>query len=87
MKILKTSNYNYLISKIKELTAENEQLKKQNKILKNDKNILLNILNPDILGLDFPNTTEERGFTGDTGTPIDNLPDIFNLWINKERTF
>lgn len=81
MKILSNKQYDLFLSqqgKIEQLQKENEQLKKQIKILKNDKNILLNILNPDILGLDFPNTTEERGSTGEAETPI-NFSDIIEL--------
>ena len=81
MKILSNKQYDLFLSqqgKIEQLQKENEQLKKQIKILKNDKNNLLNILNPDILGLDFPNTTEERGSTGEAETPI-NFSDIIEL--------
>ena len=54
----------------------NKELCNKVEVLENDKKILLNILNPDILGLDFPNTNE-RG-KGDSGTPT-NFSDIFNV--------
>lgn len=80
MKILSNKQYNLFLAqqqKIEQLQKENEQLKTSIKVLKNDKNILLNILNPDILGLDFPNTNE-RGLTGVAETPS-NFSDIIEL--------
>lgn len=80
MKILSNKQYELFLAqqrKLQQLQKENEQLKNQIKILKNDKNILLNIINPDIMGLDFPNTNE-RGLTGEAETPL-NFSDIIEL--------
>ena len=84
MKILTNKSFNDLMITIakqqKEIAKQEIEIEKlQNaiKVLKNDKNILLNILNPDILGLDFPNS-EERGLSGETDTP-DNISDILSL--------
>lgn len=65
------------ISKTKydQLIKANKALHSKVKVLENDKKVLLNILNPDILGLDFPNSNE-RG-QGESDTP-DNLSDLFS---------
>lgn len=76
MKILTNKSFDDLMITIAKQQKEIEKLQNTIKVLKNDKNILLNILNPDILGLDFPNS-EERG-SGDSDTP-DNLSDILSL--------
>ena len=77
MKILTNKSFDDLMLTITSQQKEIEKLQKTIKILKNDKNILLNIINPDIRGLDFPNS-EERGLSGETDTP-DNISDILSL--------
>lgn len=47
------------------------KLMTQIKILQNDKDILLNIINPDISAIDFPNS-KKGGFEGEVDSP-DNL--------------
>lgn len=65
--------YNNMKNYIRFLQAKEGNLLKENAALKNDKNILLNIINPDIMGLDFPNT-KERG-QGEPDTP-NNMSDL-----------
>ena len=60
---------------IKALEKENADLRKKIRFLENDNIMLKNIINPDIMGLDFPNS-DERG-QGDSDTP-DNLSDLFS---------
>ena len=68
--IITKQHYEDIMQLVLNKDKQNQQLQKQVKILENDKRILLNIINPDISDLDFPNSTE-RG-QGDIDTP-DNL--------------
>lgn len=68
--IITKQHYNDLKQTILNKDKANQALLKKIKILENDKQILLNIINPDISKLDFPNSNE-RG-QGDIDTP-DNL--------------
>ena len=62
-------------TKYDQLVKTNKALHNKVKVLENDKKILLNILRPDIVDLDYPNTSE-RGL-GDSDTPT-NLSDLFS---------
>lgn len=68
--IITKQHYEDIMQLVLNKDKQNQQLQKQVKILENDKRILLNIINPDISDLDFPNS-KERG-QGDIDTP-DNL--------------
>lgn len=68
--IITKQHYEDIMQLVLNKDKQNQQLQKQVKILENDKRILLNIINPDISDLDFPNS-KERG-NGDIDTP-DNL--------------
>lgn len=68
--IITKQHYEDIMQLVLNKDKQNQQLQKQVKILENDKRILLNIINPDISNLDFPNS-KERGH-GDIDTP-DNL--------------
>lgn len=68
--IITKQHYEDIMQLVLNKDKQNQQLQKQVKILENDKRILLNIINPDISKLDFPNSTE-RG-QGEVDTP-DNL--------------
>ena len=68
--IITKQHYEDIMQLVLNKDKQNKQLQKQVKILENDKRILLNIINPDISDLDFPNS-KERG-QGDIDTP-DNL--------------
>ena len=68
--IITKQHYEDIMQLVLNKDKQNQQLQNQVKILENDKRILLNIINPDISDLDFPNSTE-RG-QGDIDTP-DNL--------------
>ena len=67
MKILTNAEYNAICDIISDLQKENRRLK-------NDKAILLNILNPKIFDIDFPNS--QKGGGHDIGN-ID-INDILN---------
>lgn len=68
--IITKQHYEDIMQLVLNKDKQNQQLQKQVKILENDKRILLNIINPDISKLDFPNS-KERG-QGEIDTP-DNL--------------
>lgn len=68
--IITKQHYEDIMQLVLNKDKQNQQLKTKIKILENDKRILLNIINPDLTCLDFPNS-KERG-TGDIDTP-DNL--------------
>ena len=67
MKILTNAQYNAICDIVSDLQKENRRLK-------NDKAILLNILNPQIFDIDFPNS--QKGGGHDIGN-ID-INDILN---------
>lgn len=74
MKILKNSQYDFLLSKISEqrqvIKAQSNYIKR----LEHDINLLKNINSPvDVI---FPNT-DERGLNGDSGSPT--IPEIFEM--------
>ena len=67
MKIYTNNQYQALAMTFHNMKVENEKLKdqiayleKKIKVLENDKNILLNIINPDIAAVDFPNGSNEK---------------------------
>ena len=68
--IITKQHYEDIMQLVLNKDKQNQQLQKQVKILENDKRILLNIINPDISKLDFPNSKE--GGQGEIDTP-DNL--------------
>lgn len=74
MKILKNSQYDFLLGKI---SAQRQVIKAQSnyiKRLEHDINLLKNINSPvDVI---FPNT-DERGLNGDSGSPT--IPEIFEM--------
>lgn len=65
--IITKQHYEDIMQLVLNKDKQNQQLQKQVKILENDKRILLNIINPDIASLDFPNS-KERG-QGEIDTP------------------
>ena len=71
--LITKQHYNDLKQTILNKDKANQALLKKIKVLENDKQILLNIINPDIAGLDFPNSKEGR---------IDDLfnPDQIDIW-------
>lgn len=73
MKILSKSQYGFLLEQIKNLKAENRQLKQKINVLENDKQILLLLINPDIAHIDFPNSMKG-------GTDDPSNPDQLDIW-------
>ena len=68
--IITKQHYEDIMQLVLNKDKQNQQLNTKIKALENDKRILLNIINPGLTGLDFPNS-KERG-QGEIDTP-DNL--------------